>query len=676
MATSGKILNFIHASELSKLTAADYNTSSGTHFNDIIFVAKEKKIITHGIEYTCDGKFFDTITANGVTATVNDNNHTITFVNGNGITATINQSTGEVSFNHDSSIAAVTSFQGSATAAAPSSAGNDVSVISGIKYDKNGHITAVQVQKLTLKDTDTHYTATNVVSSTSTGTTAASTSTGNSSTWLNLVENNTKRSSIQITGTGGTTVDAKSNKIEIHSENTTYDIATATTAGLVKSSTTGTTANRDYNVEVKTDGTMKVNVPWENTTYSAATASALGLIKIGYTQSGKNYPVQLSSEKAYVNVPWTDTHENVCKTFTLSGPVTGTTTITTSATSATIATSVKSSSVIISDYAESSTNSVIDNTDSIDAAFGKAQKQITDIKAAIAGGTHFIGVKTALPTDASSKQNGNICFVKDSSNNTTKEYIYDGDSSTWIELGDEGLLSSLATKVTTLEGKPGLDKVGTVTNASSAANNHLTLSTTGTTASTIKYTVGVASGYQIPSTSDISTWNGKVSFPGWDDMPAATTTALGGIQTNYTTNDKNYAVTTDASGNAYVNVPWSDTTYKTAVATSATGTTNGTTTNTTTFLNFIKGTSVQNSHKISGNGINVTAASGAITLTSNLSVQNNASTYAKLSGGGSTSSNLTLDVTVVDTSANLLNGSTGLATAKAVKECLTWIEYT
>lgn len=32
-----------------------------------------------------------------------------------------------------------------------------------------------------------------------------------------------------------------------------------------------------------------------------------GGIQIGYTQSGKNYPVRLSSEKAYVNVPWTDT---------------------------------------------------------------------------------------------------------------------------------------------------------------------------------------------------------------------------------------------------------------------------------------------------------------------------------------------------------------------------------
>jgi hypothetical protein len=42
-------------------------------------------------------------------------------------------------------------------------------------------------------------------------------------------------------------------------------------------------------------------------TLPAATTSALGGIQLGYTQSGKNYPVQLSSNKAYVNVPWTDT---------------------------------------------------------------------------------------------------------------------------------------------------------------------------------------------------------------------------------------------------------------------------------------------------------------------------------------------------------------------------------
>jgi hypothetical protein len=44
---------------------------------------------------------------------------------------------------------------------------------------------------------------------------------------------------------------------------------------------------------------------------SAATSSTLGGIKTGYTESGKNYKVQLdSSNNAYVNVPWTDTNTN------------------------------------------------------------------------------------------------------------------------------------------------------------------------------------------------------------------------------------------------------------------------------------------------------------------------------------------------------------------------------
>ena len=44
------------------------------------------------------------------------------------------------------------------------------------------------------------------------------------------------------------------------------------------------------------------------TSIPVATSSAYGGIQIGYTPSGKNYAVQLSNGKAYVNVPWTDTN--------------------------------------------------------------------------------------------------------------------------------------------------------------------------------------------------------------------------------------------------------------------------------------------------------------------------------------------------------------------------------
>ncbi len=46
----------------------------------------------------------------------------------------------------------------------------------------------------------------------------------------------------------------------------------------------------------------------QDTTYAQATSTVLGLVKIGYTASGKNYPVVLDADgKMYVNVPWTDT---------------------------------------------------------------------------------------------------------------------------------------------------------------------------------------------------------------------------------------------------------------------------------------------------------------------------------------------------------------------------------
>ena len=44
------------------------------------------------------------------------------------------------------------------------------------------------------------------------------------------------------------------------------------------------------------------------TSIPAATSSTYGGIQIGYTTRDKNYAVQLSNGKAYVNVPWTDTN--------------------------------------------------------------------------------------------------------------------------------------------------------------------------------------------------------------------------------------------------------------------------------------------------------------------------------------------------------------------------------
>mgnify|MGYP001040876428 CR=1 FL=1 len=71
------------------------------------------------------------------------------------------------------------------------------------------------------------------------------------------------------------------------------------------------------------DGTWSVPT---GTIYNltAATSSALGGIKIGYTENGKNYPVELSGEKAFVNVPWTDAGDTTYSAgtgLTLNGTV-------------------------------------------------------------------------------------------------------------------------------------------------------------------------------------------------------------------------------------------------------------------------------------------------------------------------------------------------------------------
>ncbi len=78
----------------------------------------------------------------------------------------------------------------------------------------------------------------------------------------------------------------------------------------VAANTVSTTANRTYGLQVNSAGQGVVNIPWTNndTTYSTATASTLGLVKIGFTESGKNYPVELSSGKMFVNVPWSNTN--------------------------------------------------------------------------------------------------------------------------------------------------------------------------------------------------------------------------------------------------------------------------------------------------------------------------------------------------------------------------------
>ena len=69
--------------------------------------------------------------------------------------------------------------------------------------------------------------------------------------------------------------------------------------------------------------------------------------------------------------------------------------------------------------------------------------------------------------------------------------------------------------------------------------------------------------------SSWSSWT-EIGAGGITSIPQASSSALGGIKIGYSDNGRNYAVELDSSGKAYVNVPWTDTTYNVAT-TSANG---------------------------------------------------------------------------------------------------------
>lgn len=108
--------------------------------------------------------------------------------------------------------------------------------------------------------------------------------------------------------------------------NTIYNVATTSANGLMsssdKSKLDGIQAGADavsFSRSLSSGtkiGTININgtntdiyapTAGKPAEYGVATSTTLGLVRIGYPKSGKNYPVELnSSNRMYVNVPWTD----------------------------------------------------------------------------------------------------------------------------------------------------------------------------------------------------------------------------------------------------------------------------------------------------------------------------------------------------------------------------------
>ena len=114
-------------------------------------------------------------------------------------------------------------------------------------------------------------------------------------------DTNTWRSISNATNSTNSSVSASSAAVKAAYDrswpdtNTTYSVGDG---GLTQKNFTTT-------LKSKLDG---VATSANNYSLPAGSSSTRGGFKTGFTESGKNYPIELSYEKMYVNVPWTDTN--------------------------------------------------------------------------------------------------------------------------------------------------------------------------------------------------------------------------------------------------------------------------------------------------------------------------------------------------------------------------------
>lgn len=219
-------------------------------------------------------------------------------------------------------------------------------------------------------DTTTNQTITLSGDASGSGTTSISVSLATDSVGSDeIAANAVSASELNVTGNGTTSQFLRSDGDGSFTWATPTDTNTTYSAGSGLSLTGTTFANTapDQTVTLTGSGATTVTGTYPNftisstdtdtnTTYSTATASTLGLVKIGYTENGKNYPVELSSGQMYVNVPWTDTDTNTTYSAGTGLTLSGTTFSLSSTANADTVDNLHASSFIRNDTSNSVTN--------------------------------------------------------------------------------------------------------------------------------------------------------------------------------------------------------------------------------------------------------------------------------------------------------------------------------
>ena len=221
-----------------------------------------------------------------------------------------------------------TTFSHTDTSSAADLAATARTYVSGLTFDTYGHVTAYTTATETVTDTTrtdeeirdvaagqwVNGTNTTVVVDDNANTIKINATDTNTTNWDFKVDTGTATNIAAgdtLTFTSGTnvTLAQTGNTIDISSTDTIYSLPLAADGTRGGIQVGYTESGKNYPVELESEKAY-VNVPWTDTVYSLplAASGTRGGAKIGYTENGKNYPVELDSEKMYVNVPWTDTN--------------------------------------------------------------------------------------------------------------------------------------------------------------------------------------------------------------------------------------------------------------------------------------------------------------------------------------------------------------------------------
>lgn len=393
---------------------------------------------------------------------------------------------------------------------------------------------------------------------------------------------------------------AKLDSVEANANNYSLPTASDSTKGGIL--TGYTTSDKNYAVDVDSNGKAFVNVPWvdTNTTYSNATTSNAGLMSsadktkldgiaagankytltaatstaLGGVLSGGDITVS-STGTVTVNNATTADSLTTARTFALSGDVTGSGTFNGS-----------SNVTITATVADDSHNHTIANIDNLQTTLNSkaplASPSLTGTPTAPTAnaGTNTTQIATTAFVNAAinSIEALNGALVYKGAAATADElpadagvgYTYKASASFSIgdvnvEVGDLIVCSeNTGTDPTWDVFEGNID--GAVTGPASAVNDRIA-TFNGSTGKVIKdggYTISqlrasaTSTANGLMTSTMVTKLNGIASGANKYTLPVAGSN-LGGIKTDYTTSGKNYAVAVDSDGSAYVNVPWTDT---------------------------------------------------------------------------------------------------------------------